>query len=62
MSSIWTDLLLLHGDALPAHLLWRPNEGIDSRRAGAALERAKAKLKTQPVAPSSQDCVKPACA
>ena len=62
MSSIWTDLLLLHGHALPAHLLWRPNEGLDSRRAGVALERAKAKAKTQPVVPPSPDCGKPACA
>ncbi|MFZ0870042.1 MAG: hypothetical protein WAM90_04860 [Rhodanobacter sp.] len=62
MSSIWTDLLLLHGHALPAHLLWRPNEGLDSRRVGEALERAKAKAKTQPVAPSPRDCGKPACA
>jgi hypothetical protein len=62
MSSIWTDLLLLHGDALPAHLLWRPNEGLDSRRVGIALEQAKARAKTQPMVPPSQDCGKPACA
>jgi hypothetical protein len=62
MSSIWTDLLLLHGHALPAHLLWRPNEGVDSRRAGVALERAKAEPKAKPVTPPTRDCGKPACA
>ena len=62
MSSIWTDLLLLHGHALPAHLLWRPNDGLDSRRAGVALERAKARAKAHPVTPPSRDCSKPACA
>jgi hypothetical protein len=62
MSSIWTDLLLLHGHALPGHLLWRPNEGVDPRRAGAALERAKAKPQAKPVVPAARDCGKPACA
>jgi hypothetical protein len=58
MSSIWTDLLLLHGHALPAHLVWRPNEGIDPRKVAAMLERAKAQL---PI-PAPLDCGKRACA
>jgi hypothetical protein len=66
MSSIWTDLLLLHGHALPGHLVWRPNDGLDSRRLGVALEQAKAKAKATakvlPAVPPSHDCGKPACA
>jgi hypothetical protein len=61
MSSIWTDLLLLHGHALPGHLQWRPNDAIDSRRLAIALEQAKAR-KTQPVMPPSRECGKAACA
>jgi hypothetical protein len=64
MSSIWTDLLLLHGHALPAQLVWRPNDGLDSRSVDAALKRAKPKPQpnAKPVVSPARDCGKAACA
>ncbi len=40
MSSIWTNLLYLHGHVVPKNLLWRLNDGVDPRKIRTSSERS----------------------
>jgi hypothetical protein len=62
MSSIWTNLLFLHGHVVPKDLLWRLNDGVDPRKIDTSSERTKAAQAS--TAPSCKPCDsgKPACA
>lgn len=62
MSSIWTNLLHLHGHVVPANLMWRLNDAVDPRKPGARVESSKATQATSAPAEKPRLCDDPACA
>jgi len=62
MSSIWTNLLFLHGHVVPKDLLWRLNDGVDPRKIGTSSERPKAAQASTASSCKPDDGNKAACA
>lgn len=62
MSSIWTNLLFLHGHVVPKNLLWRLNDGVDPRKSSTSSERPKPAQTSTASSCKPDDGSKPACA
>lgn len=62
MSSIWTDLLHLHGHVVRANLAWRLNDAVDPRKAVGRIEPPQATRPTPVPTIKPRSCDHPACA